>query len=186
MYESCHTYVWVMLHVWRCHVPHSCGIGIYSAFSVYKYVTSHIRMSHVTYMYESCHASEGVTSPTAVAYIARPVIMGKAVDEDTLRVCCNVLQCVAVCCSELQCVAMCCSAVQWLWARLLTKTLWGYVAKCCSLLQCVAVCCCVLQCVAVFCSVLQSIAVRCSVVAVRCSVLQHSAVQCSAVHRCAL
>ena len=63
-----------------------------------------------------------------------------------LRMCCNVLQCVAVCCSVLQCVAVCYSVLQ-------------CAAVCCSVLQCHMV----LQCVAECCSVLQCVAVRCSV-----------------------
>jgi len=40
------------------------------------------------------------------------VIMGKAVDEDTLTLCCKVLQFVAVRCCALLCVAVRCCVLQ--------------------------------------------------------------------------
>jgi len=50
MDESCHTYGWVMSHIWMSHVTHmdeSCH--------TYRWVKSHIWMSHVTRIDESCH-----------------------------------------------------------------------------------------------------------------------------------
>ena len=57
MDESCHTYEWVMSHIWRSHVTHmneSCHI--------YDSVTTHTWMSHVTHMNQSRHIYEFVMS----------------------------------------------------------------------------------------------------------------------------
>jgi len=59
--ESCHTYEWVMSHIWMSHVTqvnescHTC-----------EWVMSHIWMSHVTHMNESCHIWKEGTSPLNV------------------------------------------------------------------------------------------------------------------------
>jgi len=48
--ESCHTYEWVMSHVWMSHVTR-----INESCHTYGWVMSHVLMSHVTRMDESCH-----------------------------------------------------------------------------------------------------------------------------------
>ena len=59
--ESCHTYEWVMSHIWMIHVTHmnrSCHT--YEWVVSNERVMSHIWMSHVTRMNESCHTYEWV------------------------------------------------------------------------------------------------------------------------------
>jgi len=56
---SCHTYEWVMSHIWMSHVTYmneSCRI--------YECMRSHIWMSHDTHMNESCRKHKWVTAPT--------------------------------------------------------------------------------------------------------------------------
>ena len=48
--ESCHTYEWVMAHMWTSHVTH-----INESCHTCEWVMSHIWMSHVSHMDESCH-----------------------------------------------------------------------------------------------------------------------------------
>jgi len=48
MNESCHTYEWVMAHIWMSHVTHSVWHG----------VVFYIWMSHVTHMTAACHTHE--------------------------------------------------------------------------------------------------------------------------------
>ena len=50
MNESCHTYEWVMSHIWISHVTH-----MNESCHTYEWVMSHIWMSRVTRMNESCH-----------------------------------------------------------------------------------------------------------------------------------
>jgi len=57
MNESCHTYEWVISHIWMSHVTH-----MNESCHTYKWVMSHIWMSHVTHMNESCHTYEWVMS----------------------------------------------------------------------------------------------------------------------------
>jgi len=57
MNESCHTYEWVMSHIWMSHVTH-----MNESCHTYEWVMSHIWMSHVTHMNESCHTYEWVMS----------------------------------------------------------------------------------------------------------------------------
>jgi len=45
MNGSCHTYEWVMSHIWMSHVTH-----MNVSYHTYKWVMSHIWMSHVTHM----------------------------------------------------------------------------------------------------------------------------------------
>jgi len=47
--ESCHTYEWVMSHVWISHVTR-----VNKSCQTCKWVMSHVWMSHVTCMDESC------------------------------------------------------------------------------------------------------------------------------------
>ena len=55
--ESCHTYGWVMSHIWMSHVTH-----MNESCHTYEWVRSHIWMSHVTHMNESGHTYERVMS----------------------------------------------------------------------------------------------------------------------------
>jgi len=57
MNGSCHTYEWVMSHIWMSHVTH-----MYESRHTYVWVTSHIWMSHVTHMNESCHTDDWVSN----------------------------------------------------------------------------------------------------------------------------
>jgi len=50
MNESCHTYEWVMPHIWMSHVTH-----INKSCHTYEWVMSHIWMSHVTHINEAYH-----------------------------------------------------------------------------------------------------------------------------------
>jgi len=59
MNESCHTYEWVMSHIWMRHVTH-----MNEPCHTYEWVMSHIWMSHVTHMNESCHTYKWVMSHT--------------------------------------------------------------------------------------------------------------------------
>jgi len=194
MSESCHTYEWVMSHLW---------------------------VSHVTPMSESCHTSEWHTpeqqsssycqSWRCVPRVPNYPVLCKLL---CVAVCCSELQWVVVCCSVLQSVAVCCSVfIVTLCATCTKLSSFVYTPVCCSVLQCVAVCCSVLQWVAVSCSVLQCAAVCCSVlqcihrnvvchvyqviqfcvyscvlqcVAMCCSVLQCVAVCCNVLQRVAV
>jgi len=49
--ESCHTYEWVMSHIWMRHVTHTN-----ESCHSYGWVMLHIRMSHATHTNASCHA----------------------------------------------------------------------------------------------------------------------------------
>ena len=48
-YESCHTYGWIMSHIWMSHVT-----PMNESCHTYEWVMSHLLMSHVTRMNESC------------------------------------------------------------------------------------------------------------------------------------
>ena len=71
MNESCHTYEWVMSHIWMSHVTQ-----MNESCHTYEWVMSYIWMSHVTHMNESCHTYEWVMSHirmsqvTQVSYMA--------------------------------------------------------------------------------------------------------------------
>ena len=54
--ESCHTYEWDTSRIWMSHVT-------------YKWVVSHIQMSHVTHMDESCHTYEWDTSHIWMSHV---------------------------------------------------------------------------------------------------------------------
>jgi len=64
MNESCHTYEWVMSHVWMGHVTHMT-----ESCHTYEWVMSHIWMSHVTRMNESCRAYEWVMSHIWMSHV---------------------------------------------------------------------------------------------------------------------
>ena len=59
MYESCHTYEWVMLLIIMSHVTHFTHMNHTS-----KSVILHTWMSHVAHMRESCHTYQWVMSRT--------------------------------------------------------------------------------------------------------------------------
>jgi len=85
-------------------------------------VMSHICMSHVTCMNESCHTSESV----AIHCGALQWVAMRCSELFSLRHGSCQLQCGVVCCSILQSVAVCCTLLQ-------------YVAERCSILLSVAV-----------------------------------------------
>jgi len=62
--ESCHTYGWVMSHIWVSHVPH-----MRESLHTHGYVLSHTRIRHVTHMNMSGHISVCVMSRTRVCRI---------------------------------------------------------------------------------------------------------------------
>jgi len=71
MNESCHTYKrvmsrieWVMSHVWMSHVAH-----MNESCHTYEWVMSRIWMSHVTHMNESCHTYEWVTPHIQMSHV---------------------------------------------------------------------------------------------------------------------
>ena len=67
-------------------------------------------------------------------YVSQCVLQRVTARCSLLKICCNMLQCVAVCCSDFQCVSVCFSVMH-------------YFEACCKKLQRVSQC--VLQCVAV-------------------------------------
>jgi len=148
----------------------------------YKRVMSHISMSHITHMNESCDTHTHACARTHTHTHTHFCTLHRKFN--SLPQCCSVLQCVAVCCSVLQRVAACCSVLQ---QKIQLPSSRGkrafgsmcvcvfvYVCVCVCMWLCnlfvpctknptpflsVAVCCSVLQCVAVCCSVLQRVAV---------------------------
>ena len=60
---SCHTYEWVMLYIYRRTFSLTCP-PIW-----YEWVMSHIWMSHVTHMNESCHTREWVMSHIRMSHV---------------------------------------------------------------------------------------------------------------------
>ena len=58
MNESCHAYECVMSHIWMGHATH-----MNESCQTYECVMSHIWMSHVTHMNASCHTCEWVMPP---------------------------------------------------------------------------------------------------------------------------
>ena len=66
-------------------------------------VGTHVCMSHVTYMNESCSTHEWVKSYIWMSHVTHMNESYYAFE----WACCSVLQCVAVCCSVLQCFAVC-------------------------------------------------------------------------------
>jgi len=111
MNESCHTYDWVMPHVWMSHITH-----MNESCNAYEGVMSRIWMSHVTHinvsclsyewvmphMNESCHKYEWVMSQSE---------RKEAKEASQRRQASAIGVCVVVCCSVLHCVALCCSSV---------------------------------------------------------------------------
>ena len=58
--ETCHTYEWVISHLWMSHVKH-----MNESFQTYEWVMSHTWMSHFTLMNESFHTYEWAISHVA-------------------------------------------------------------------------------------------------------------------------
>jgi len=88
VHESCHTYEWVMSHVWMSHVTcvnESCytcewvvSLGwmshvtrVNESCHTCEWVMSHVWMSHVTRVNESCHSCEWVMSHVWVSRVTR-------------------------------------------------------------------------------------------------------------------
>jgi len=55
MNESCHTYEWVMSHIWMSHITHTDELC-----HTCKWIASNIRMDHITHINGSCHRYEWV------------------------------------------------------------------------------------------------------------------------------
>jgi len=64
MNGSCHTYEWVMSHIWMSHVTH-----MNEPCHTYEWVMSHIWTSHATHMNESCHTYERVMSHISMSHV---------------------------------------------------------------------------------------------------------------------
>jgi len=64
MKESCHTYEWVMAHVWMSHVTVTSSWGRFHSGSSWEWVYKHLLtwMSHGTRMNESCDRNIWLTS----------------------------------------------------------------------------------------------------------------------------
>ena len=63
--ESCHTYEWVTSHIWMSDVTHmheSCLTRMYESCHTYECLAAHMWMSHVTHVNESYHTCEWVIS----------------------------------------------------------------------------------------------------------------------------
>jgi len=87
MNESCHTYEWVISHIWMGHVTHindSSHTYEWVTFQLWirfsatllppihdRWVTLHIWMGHVTHMSVSCRTYEWITSHTYMSHITR-------------------------------------------------------------------------------------------------------------------
>jgi len=112
MNESCHTYEWVMSHIWTSHVTHmdepchtyervmstilraNLAIRLHAGLqyachacewvmSHIEWVLSHIWMRHITHMNESCHTYEWVMSHIWTSHVA--IWMSHAMRTATLR-----------------------------------------------------------------------------------------------------
>ena len=59
-----YTYEWFMSHIWMSHVTH-----MNESCHTYEWVMWHIWMSHVTHMNESCHTYKWVTSHIWMSYV---------------------------------------------------------------------------------------------------------------------
>ena len=64
MTESCHTYEWVMSHIWMSRVTHMT-----ESCHTYEWVVSHIWLSHVAHMNESLRLHEGVMSHIRMSHV---------------------------------------------------------------------------------------------------------------------
>ena len=62
--SSCHTFEWVMSHIWM-----SCVTYMHESCHTYEWVVSHIWMSRVTRMNESCHTYECVMSQIWMSHV---------------------------------------------------------------------------------------------------------------------
>ena len=78
MNESCHTYEWVMSHIWMSHVTH-----MKESCHTYEWAMSHIWMSHATRMNESCHTSYMNVSCHAMSRTCAPKAQEQAVGHVT-------------------------------------------------------------------------------------------------------
>jgi len=63
-HESCHTYGWVMSHIWMSHVTH-----VNDSYHTYGWVISHMCMDHVTHMDGLCHKYEWIKSHTCLSHV---------------------------------------------------------------------------------------------------------------------
>ena len=66
MKKSCHTYEWVMAHIWMSHATHTN-----ESCHTYEWVMSHIRMSHVIHTNESWRTYEWVMSHIWMSHVTR-------------------------------------------------------------------------------------------------------------------
>jgi len=72
--ELCHTYEWIMSHIWICHVTHmnesyhTYEQGLSHIWTnkchTYEWVWPHIRMNHIAHMNKPWHTCKWVTSHT--------------------------------------------------------------------------------------------------------------------------
>ena len=64
MNESCHTYEWVMAHIWMGHVTHEWVIP-----HIWLSHVTHALLSHVTHIYESCHTCDWIMPHTWLSHV---------------------------------------------------------------------------------------------------------------------
>ena len=62
--EPCHTYEWVIAHVWMSH-----GTHMIESWHTYDWVMAHIWLSHGTHMIESCHAYQRVIDDVWMGHV---------------------------------------------------------------------------------------------------------------------
>ena len=98
MNESCHTWGWVVSHVWMSHVTY-----LNESCHILEWVMSQMRTSHVTRVNVSCHTCECVMSHMRMSSVMHPV---------EASVHCNTLQHSAAHCSTLQHTATHCNTLQ--------------------------------------------------------------------------
>ena len=66
MNESCHTYEWVMSHIWMSHVTH-----MNESCHTYEWVMPYTWLCHETYMKGTCHTYEWVMSHIWMRHVSR-------------------------------------------------------------------------------------------------------------------
>ena len=74
---ACHTYQWVVSHVWMSYVAH-----MNESCHTYEWVMSNVWMSYVTHMNESCHLYESVMSHVWMSYVTRMTCLINTCDKN--------------------------------------------------------------------------------------------------------
>jgi len=74
LWQAACQWEWVVSHMRICFVAHvnkACNTHVSNSRQMCGWVTSHVWMSHVTRLYESCHSWEWVMSHVWINYVAR-------------------------------------------------------------------------------------------------------------------